>query len=433
MKKNKNLILVELNELNFDIVKLYSQKYKLKFFNKNFFNKIFNTFSEKKYENLEPWIQWVSAHTGMLAEEHKIFRLGDSKKQLKYSQIFEEVEGLGFAVGAISPMNAINKMKNPDYFISDPWTDGGSDKNFLHNFLAKTISRVVNSNSEGKVLFRDYLVLFISIFKYSSFQNYLKYIYYFFKGIKKKWNKAIFLDFLLNNIHLKLLKKNKTNFSCIFFNAGAHIQHHYFFNSEFNNSNLKNPSWYIAEKDDPIKDVIFFYDEILFEYSKIENYEFIIATGLSQRPYDRKKFYYRIKDHALFLNQCEIVYKKILPRMTRDFVIEFETENDCVIAFNKFEKINILNNEKIFFLDNRGKSLFLTFLISREIGNKDYLLIDKSKKLELINFISFVALKNGMHSEKGYLYCSNRYFQLVNNNLSHIKDLKNIILNFFKN
>ena len=44
------------------------------------------------------------------------------------------------------------------------------------------------------------------------------------------------------------------------------------------------------------------------------------------------------------------------------------------------------------------------------------------KKLELINFISFVALKNGMHSEKGYLYCSNRYFQLVNNNLSHIKD-----------
>ena len=113
MKKNKKLILIELNELNFDIVKKYSEKYDLKFFNKNFFNNIKYTYSEKDYDKLEPWIQWVSVHTGRTADEHGIFRLGDIKnKKKQINQIFEKVESLGYSVGVISAMNTVNKMNN---------------------------------------------------------------------------------------------------------------------------------------------------------------------------------------------------------------------------------------------------------------------------------------------------------------------------------
>lgn len=35
------------------------------------------TTSEENYEQLEPWIKWTSVHTGMTAEEHNVFRLGD--------------------------------------------------------------------------------------------------------------------------------------------------------------------------------------------------------------------------------------------------------------------------------------------------------------------------------------------------------------------
>ena len=75
----KKLILVELNEINFDIVKKYIDSSKLNNFssliNKNFIT----TTAEKEYSKLEPWIQWVSVHTGMNANKHKIFRLGESK------------------------------------------------------------------------------------------------------------------------------------------------------------------------------------------------------------------------------------------------------------------------------------------------------------------------------------------------------------------
>ena len=62
MKKldfSKKLILISLNEINFEIVKKYLNKYPLKnlkyLLSQKFYN--YQTSSEKKYEYLEPWIQ----------------------------------------------------------------------------------------------------------------------------------------------------------------------------------------------------------------------------------------------------------------------------------------------------------------------------------------------------------------------------------------
>ena len=87
----KKLVFVELNEINLDIVKKYSLKLNLKFFDNFFFNNLKKTYSEKEYNLLEPWIQWVSIHTGKTAKEHNIFRLGDIKN-FNQEQIFENIE-----------------------------------------------------------------------------------------------------------------------------------------------------------------------------------------------------------------------------------------------------------------------------------------------------------------------------------------------------
>ena len=61
---------------------------------------------------------------------HKIFRLGDVVAS-DALQIFEEVEQAGFKVGAVSPMNAVNRLSAPAYFIPDPWTDTPSDRSIF--------------------------------------------------------------------------------------------------------------------------------------------------------------------------------------------------------------------------------------------------------------------------------------------------------------
>ena len=87
----KNLLLIELNEINFEFVEKYIKLAKLPNFQKLLESGICRTSSENNYEELEPWIQWVSAHTGLDYSSHKIFRLGDIIHH-SIPQIFEKVE-----------------------------------------------------------------------------------------------------------------------------------------------------------------------------------------------------------------------------------------------------------------------------------------------------------------------------------------------------
>ena len=63
----KKLLIIELNECDFNFFLYWSKKYNFptieKFFQKR---KKINTFTKDKHEgfNLDPWVQWISVHTG---------------------------------------------------------------------------------------------------------------------------------------------------------------------------------------------------------------------------------------------------------------------------------------------------------------------------------------------------------------------------------
>jgi len=427
MKVNKKLIFIELNEINFDILRKYSTKCRFKFFNNFFFDNLKKTHSEQDYDLLEPWIQWVSIHTGKSANEHNIFRLGDIKN-FPYEQIFEKIEKKGNTVGAIVPMNAKNNLINPEYFISDPWTNTVSNPSSWISFIAKNLSKIINLNANKNIPLKIYINILIILIRSFRLYNFKMYVDLFKKSFIKKWNKALILDLLLHDIHINFLKKKTVNFSTIFFNAGAHIQHHYFFNSVFvkKDSIFKNPEWYIKDKYDPFEDMVLFYDNILYEYSMLKDYEIILATGLSQKPYDRIKFYYRLINHRDFLQTIDINFSAVEPRMTRDFLISFHDKKDLEDAVKKFDLINLLNKNKIFSYDKRKQSLFVSLIVSNEIKDNYSIFINNKKSILLKEHVTFVALKNGMHSSEGYVFSSWK------NNINHVKDIFNEIDSFFE-
>ena len=93
---HKKLILIELNEINFDAVNFYIEKGEsLPGFNKLIDQGIIATKAEYEYENLEPWVQWPSVHTGKTFKEHRVFRLGDFVNS-SHDQFFEQVEKAGY-------------------------------------------------------------------------------------------------------------------------------------------------------------------------------------------------------------------------------------------------------------------------------------------------------------------------------------------------
>ena len=255
---------------------------------------------------------------------------------------------------------------------------------------------------------------------------------YALNALGKPWRKALFLDMFLYEVHKTFFIRKKPNFSTLFLNAGAHIQHHYFFNSPYVGAReLKNPSWYIGKDEDPFLEMLKIYDEMLLDLLKSSETEIIVATGLSQKPYDHLKFYYRLKDHASFLNMIGINFVDVMPRMTRDFLISFNTTEQALAAEQQLSKILVDGKTKLFEeIDNRGKDIFVVLTYPSEITDKTVINFYGNEML-LSDLVTFVSLKNGEHNSKGFAYFSEGIRKLAPPQGSHVSKIHNTVLDFF--
>jgi hypothetical protein len=435
--QSKQLVLLELNEINFDLVNQYLSKYPGRFsgLEKLVAGAKIHTSSEEVYDELEPWIQWVSVHTGKSYVEHKLFRLGDIVGS-QVPQIFEQLEMSGLVIGAISPMNAENRLKKPAYFIPDPWTKTPSDDSWWSRRLGSAVAQAVNDNSQSKITMISALTILIGLIRFAKFKHYPLYIKLACRSVGASWRRALVLDLFLHDLHTSFLKGKNPQFSTLFLNAGAHIQHHYFHNSPFisSDSGFKNPNWYISHKLDPFEEMLEVYDCILGECLADNGYELIVATGLSQRPYDRIKYYYRLKDHAAFLRRIGINFLEVHPRMTRDFMVTFESMDDATKAQNILSELRVLKKSKPLFgeIENRGDQLFVTLTYPDELVETDVVEFGPIK-LEIHQEVTFVAIKNGMHQSKGFAFFTPGVAKLCPKNGSHVKDIYVTVENYFNN
>ena len=255
--------------------------------------------------------------------------------------------------------------------------------------------------------------------------------FHYVKTILKAKNpgaKALILDSLLADVHLTLWKKHKPDFSNLFLNSGAHIQHHYLFNSKAYQGNLKNPDWYCPNGYDPLIQILSEYDYQIGELLKLRDIKLIITTGLHQQPHEYLTFYWRLKEHVKFADMIGIKnFLEILPRMSRDFLVKFKNETDTLNAENLLNSFYASKDDiKIFEVDNRGTSLFVELVYPNDINENDSIYSKESKfKLDSFkSYLAFVAIKNGEHNGIGYLTSN---FNLEVDNQIKLTKLKSII------
>jgi hypothetical protein len=429
-----DLILVELNEINFDLVRHYTESgAKLPVLKQLMVQGELTSLSEEVYEHLEPWIQWPSVHTGKTYDEHQVFRLGDAGSY-QGTQLFEEIENRGYSVGNLSAMNAANRMEKPAFFIPDPWTDTPADRSFLSRALAQAVSQTVNDNTGGKITAQSALNLGLASIALISPRRYVWFVKKLLWALSKPWRKAMFLDLLLAEYFAALVKRKKPEFSTLFLNAGAHVQHHYMLSSSvLTDTAFRNPDWYVEAGADPLLEVYQQYDEILGRLMRLPDTRYVIATGLSQKPYDKPVFYYRLADHASFLALLDIAYVSVEPRMTRDFLIRF---GDDAARDQAVEKLSALTIEGVALfgqLDKRTNEVFVTMDYPMEISSNTVLdangFLDASFKLA--DHVNFVAIKNGEHQGKGFVFIDPRLEGAEFKDGDHVARLYDTIMSQF--
>lgn len=409
----KKLIFLQLNEINFDVVRKYVELDFLPNFSQllSSFHSL-ETFAESKYVELEPWIQWVSAQTGKTYSEHRVFRLGDIVNS-HVPQVFELLEERGLRVGALSPMNARNELRSPAYFVPDPWTETVSDSSSYSKRFTQMLRQTVNDNARGKVSFGSFLTFIESVIRSFEPRGVWQLLRLIAKSYQRPWHRALVLDQLIHLVHRMLMRKTQPDVSFVFLNAGAHIQHHYFLSSAFANSTSKNPNWYVDQNVDPVFDMLQAYDCILGDYLNAteSGTRLIVATGLTQVPYERVKFYYRLRDHASFLTHLGIRFFKVSPRMTRDFEVFFSDSSKAEICMKRLGRMRLARDNVPLFgeIENRGNSLFVTLTYPNEILANDAAVIEGVTEMaDFGSQVAFVAIKNGMHASKGFAFFSPR-------------------------
>lgn len=398
----QKVILLGLNEINFDFVQGYINKGYLPAF-KQLFEKYgyIETTSEDKYELLEPWIQWVSIHTGKMYDEHRVFRLGDIVENPGLKQLWEIAEEKGLKVGAISPFNARNNLKSPLFFVPDPWTQTTASGPGTLVGMSRAVSATVNNNASNRVGASDLMKLLGGFLAYVPISRYAAYAGKVLVNIKKKSMRAAILDNILADTFLTLWKKHQPAFSSLFLNSGAHVQHHYMFNSKVYNGGLKNPEWYCPSDEDPVLDILQEYDAILARLMKL-NCRLFIATGLHQNPHEHNTFYWRLKNHKQFLDMIGMKgVSNVVPRMSRDFLIEFVDQQSANNAETLLQSIVAMDGAQVFTVSNRGTSLFVELIYASNIERGSFITVNGSS-LDLYDFVAFVAIKNGEHDGIGY-------------------------------
>lgn len=405
MSEQGGLFQLELNEINFDFVRRYRDMGELPNLNRLIDRHgLIETTSEEHYQELEPWIQWVTAHTGLALKDHGVFRLGDIVDH-DLCQIWEWLEDRGISVGATSPMNAKNRTRDAAFFLPDPWTETRVTGSPLLEQVVAAASQAVNENSGAKLSPKSAAALSGAVLRYCGARDYVQLASYVGLALRgRKWALALVLDELLAAITLSETRAKRPGYVSLFLNGGAHLQHHYMFNSAVYDGPHRNPEWLIAENDDPILGVYRQYDRLVGRIEKaLPDYRLLIATGLHQNPYPQECYYWRLADHDTFLHEIGCENFDVQPRMSRDFLVEAGDAANAAAIERRLAAATGDDGVPLFEVDNRGETLFVMLTYPRDIPIGFGFSIGNSHFANLRHRVNFVAIKNGEHDGVGYL------------------------------
>src|ERR1700744_5416267 len=118
------MLVIELNEFNDALLRGIAETHELKHLKQVLSWNHATTWTSDTYDSgfLEPWVQWVSVHTGVPSNRHGIKTRGDVRKRAE-EQLWERWSRRGLSSVVWGVMNgARGDAERCRVFIPDPWT-----------------------------------------------------------------------------------------------------------------------------------------------------------------------------------------------------------------------------------------------------------------------------------------------------------------------
>lgn len=419
-KTYRRVIQIELNEISRPVIKSLLQAQK----NLPHFARIEQdwhhsmTTSENEYELIEPWIQWITAHTGKAFADHGILHLGDVDR-LQHPQIWELLSDRGVESAIVGSMNAVRgESTRGGVFFPDPWAKKGQAYPPNLQPLWQLISRRVQGHAVSEPTVSETLRALQCTLQFRMPPGlYLRIMGQLVAqriDPLTKWRLAGLFDEFLAEIFIHILGDKKYRFCTLFLNAIAHYQHHYWRNFEPSRFSPTVEAPDCRSQDNPMQFGYQIYDKILGRILKqIDPQQdlVLIVSGLSQVPFTQKEDeggmnYFRLRDHQCFLNSCGGGRFKAYPLMSRDWQVSYQNDEE------KSELESLLCNltvdgEKLFrlSLDHAG-FIFVETAVTRSVSDTSPVLLGSQFLGNFGQYFVNIAIKSGHHTGIGSLWIS---------------------------
>lgn len=409
--------IIELNEFSHPLLSQAVDELSLPSIKKllSFYHSITHTEDTYESDYLEPWVQWVSIHTGTDSKTHKIKHLGDVPS-LEHKQIWERLSDSGISTGVWGVMNGgRNDAKNCRFFLPDPWSF--SEMAYPDHLNDLLLPLRYASKNYGEKKWGPLLKQFGTFLRFLQKEKALLFTLkklpsLIFELIRYRALPFIFVSFLdelSTKLFLSTNEKFQPDVSIVFLNSIAHLMHH---------------QWRVGPIDpaSPMANGLRKMDQNLSQIFKAfdPDQDLIIAlNGLSQQntAEDPPWVLYRQKDHSTFLNTLGIQHLKVEAHMTHDAHIFFENASSATSAKALLESVRVKGSPLFYVEDYKEEPLKLFYkIIFTDSVDIDATLQVAEKSYPFSSLFKTIVQRTGKHIQTASLLSNKDIFpeKLIN-------------------
>ncbi len=381
---------------------------------------VYTTDAGEEGRQLNPWVQWVTAHTGLSSEEHRVYHL-DEGHELEQPRVWEILSDLGKRVWVCGSMNTRCAESLNGWVLPDPWavssdpypSDVGLDA--YYRFVSTQVQEHTNETIPlGKW---DY-VRFVRFMMWHglSLQTITSIVMQFARewlSGNGKWKRAVILDKLQFDLFQSVFRESNPDFSTFFVNSVAHFQHTFWRHMD--------PAPFKHQPSEGEREE--FQDAILYGYRAMDtllgrfmdlagdNVTLVFTTALSQQPcviYEEtggKKFY-RARDLEAAVRFAGVTsWVELAPVMSEQFRVRFADPAQAEAASALLDAVSVNGHPLLAAGREDETSVFSGVQIFDDIPEDATLRNGAGERRPFSElFYQADGMKSGMHHPDGALW-----------------------------
>lgn len=327
--------------------------------------------AEEDPPSLEPWVQWVTVHTGLSRAEHKVADLDDGPK-LREPRVWDMVSDAGKKAWVCGSMNAgIQTDGFHGLFLPDPWTTSVEPHprelfrpyyHFVRSYVQEyTRDKPPLSKADHLRFARFMATNGLAPKTVAATVRQLVSE----RGSGARWQRAAILDKLQWDVFRHHYRKLKPALSTFFLNSTAHYQHYYW-------RNLDPDRFLLQPSDD---EQARYADAIRFGYRKMDEIvrdcldlagpdaTIVFCSALGQQPmskYDAGsgKQHFKPTDPAALVRFAGVdAPHTYAPVMAENFFLHFESEDVAEDARQKLLALRLDGDAPVMDIQRHGARL----------------------------------------------------------------------------